>query len=103
MTRHIGIVLFDDVEELDAVGPWEVLAAWTRRSPDDGYEVSCLSRSGGAGRGRQGAHDLARTIRSTDAPAVRRARSTRAAREPARSWSIPSTSSGCARSAPPYR
>ena len=48
MTRHIGIVLFDDVEELDAVGPWEVLAAWTRRHPDDGYDVSCLSRSGGA-------------------------------------------------------
>jgi len=24
--RHIGILLFEDVEELDAVGPWEVLA-----------------------------------------------------------------------------
>jgi transcriptional regulator GlxA family with amidase domain len=47
MTRHIGIVLFDGVEELDAVGPWEVLAAWTRQHPDDGYDVSCLSRDGG--------------------------------------------------------
>lgn len=45
--KHIGIVLFPDVEELDAVGPWEVLAAWTRRFPEDGYAVSCLSRSGG--------------------------------------------------------
>jgi transcriptional regulator GlxA family with amidase domain len=47
MTRHIGILLFDGVEELDAVGPWEVLAAWTRSFADDGFDVSCLSRSGG--------------------------------------------------------
>lgn len=45
--RHIGILLFDDVEELDAVGPWEVLAYWTRAHPEDGYVVSCLSRDGG--------------------------------------------------------
>lgn len=45
--HQIGIVLFDDVEELDAVGPWEVLAFWTRMYPEDGYEVSCLSRDGG--------------------------------------------------------
>ena len=44
--RHIGIVLFDGVEELDAVGPWEVLASWTRGHPEDGYTVSCLSRDG---------------------------------------------------------
>jgi transcriptional regulator GlxA family with amidase domain len=46
MTRQIGILLFDGVEELDAVGPWEVLAAWTTFFPDDGFAVSCLSRSG---------------------------------------------------------
>jgi transcriptional regulator GlxA family with amidase domain len=46
--KHIGIVLFDGVEELDAVGPWEVLSFWTRSHPEDGYAVSCLSRSGGA-------------------------------------------------------
>lgn len=46
MTREIGILLFDGVEELDAVGPWEVLAAWTTFFPDDGFAVSCLSRSG---------------------------------------------------------
>ncbi|MGH3513364.1 MAG: hypothetical protein ACRDQI_11320 [Pseudonocardiaceae bacterium] len=27
--RHIGIFLFAEVEELDAIGPWEVLAHWT--------------------------------------------------------------------------
>jgi transcriptional regulator GlxA family with amidase domain len=48
MTRHLGILLFDDVEELDAVGPWEVLAAWCQLFPADGFEVSCLSRSGGS-------------------------------------------------------
>ncbi|HTM85826.1 MAG TPA: DJ-1/PfpI family protein [Mycobacterium sp.] len=45
--KQIGIVLFPDVEELDALGPWEVLSFWTRSFPDDGYAVSCLSRSGG--------------------------------------------------------
>ncbi len=45
--RTIGILLFDGVEELDAVGPWEVLSYWTRRSPEDGYQVVTFSRSGG--------------------------------------------------------
>jgi len=34
--RTIGILLFDGVEELDAVGPWEVLAWWTLHHPEDG-------------------------------------------------------------------
>jgi transcriptional regulator GlxA family with amidase domain len=46
--RQIGIVLFDGVEELDAIGPWDVLAHWTRRYPGDGFAVSCVSREGGA-------------------------------------------------------
>ena len=46
-TKQIGILLFDDVEELDAIGPWEVLSYWARNFPEDGYRVSCLSRSGG--------------------------------------------------------
>lgn len=45
-TRHIGIVLFEGVEELDAVGPWEVLSWWTRNHPEDGWSVHCLSRDG---------------------------------------------------------
>ncbi len=36
---RIGIALFEDAEELDFAGPWEVLAAWARRWPDDGVEV----------------------------------------------------------------
>lgn len=47
MTRHIGILLFPGVEELDAIGPWEVLSFWTRGFPDDGYSVSTVSRDGG--------------------------------------------------------
>lgn len=27
---RVGILLFDGVEELDAVGPWEVLAQWAK-------------------------------------------------------------------------
>ena len=45
--KRIGIVLFADVEELDAIGPWEVLAYWTRSFPEDLYTVSTLSASGG--------------------------------------------------------
>jgi transcriptional regulator GlxA family with amidase domain len=46
LPRRIGILLFDGVEELDAVGPWEVLAYWTRHHRQDGWTVSCLSRDG---------------------------------------------------------
>lgn len=46
-SRHIGILLFPGVEELDAIGPWEVLAYWTRHFPEDGWTVSCLSADGG--------------------------------------------------------
>jgi transcriptional regulator GlxA family with amidase domain len=52
--KHIGILLFPDVEELDAVGPWEVLAYWTRFFPDDGYAVCCVSRDGGPVRAAKG-------------------------------------------------
>ena len=47
VARHIGLLLFDGVEELDAVGPWEVLAYWTQQHPEDGWTVSCLSTDGG--------------------------------------------------------
>jgi transcriptional regulator GlxA family with amidase domain len=52
--KHIGIVLFPDVEELDAIGPWEVLAHWTRTYPEDGYAVASLSASGGMVRCAKG-------------------------------------------------
>ncbi|MEO7837607.1 MAG: DJ-1/PfpI family protein [Acidimicrobiales bacterium] len=35
----IAIVLFPGVEELDWVGPWEVLSGWARRWPEDGASV----------------------------------------------------------------
>jgi transcriptional regulator GlxA family with amidase domain len=46
MTRTIGILLFDGFEELDAVGPWEVLAYWTQTYPDDGWAATTFSRDG---------------------------------------------------------
>jgi transcriptional regulator GlxA family with amidase domain len=45
--RHIGLLLFDGVEELDAVGPWEVLSYWTQAYPEDGWTIACLSHDGG--------------------------------------------------------
>jgi transcriptional regulator GlxA family with amidase domain len=36
---RIAIALFEDAEELDWAGPWEVLAAWAHQWPDDGVEV----------------------------------------------------------------
>jgi transcriptional regulator GlxA family with amidase domain len=44
--RTIGILLFDGVEELDAVGPYEVLAAWTRLRPDDGWRTITVGVAG---------------------------------------------------------
>jgi transcriptional regulator GlxA family with amidase domain len=44
--RHIGLLLFDGIEELGAVGPWAVLAYWTQQHPEDGWSISCLSPSG---------------------------------------------------------
>src|SRR5688572_6480263 len=45
--RQIGILLFDGVEELDAVGPWEVLSTWTQQHPEDGWNAFCFSFDGG--------------------------------------------------------
>src|SRR6476469_2435203 len=53
-TRHIGILLFNDVAELDAVGPYEVLAHWTQQHPKDGWSVSCLSADGAPVRAAKG-------------------------------------------------
>jgi transcriptional regulator GlxA family with amidase domain len=53
-TKHIGILLFDDVEELDAVGPWEILANWTLTYPQDGWTVSFVSRDGQPVRASKG-------------------------------------------------
>ena len=54
MAKTIGILLFDDVEELDAVGPWEVLAAWCSFWPDDGWRVTTFSVDGETVTGAKG-------------------------------------------------
>lgn len=45
--RWIGILLFPEVEELDAIGPWEVLSSWAHHFPGDGWRVFCCSDTGG--------------------------------------------------------
>ena len=42
---RVAVVLFDGAEELDWAGPWEVLAAWSSRWPDDGIEVYTVAES----------------------------------------------------------
>jgi transcriptional regulator GlxA family with amidase domain len=67
--RQIGIVLFDNVEELDAIGPWEVLSYWTHEYPDDGFAVFTLSPAGGLVQCIKGLRVLA-DYSFADAPAV---------------------------------
>jgi transcriptional regulator GlxA family with amidase domain len=43
----VGIFVFPGVEELDFVGPWEVLRAWERLFPDDGQHVVLIAREDG--------------------------------------------------------
>jgi transcriptional regulator GlxA family with amidase domain len=45
--QTIGILLFDGVEELDAVGPWEVLASWAQQWPEDDWQVLSFALSPG--------------------------------------------------------
>jgi transcriptional regulator GlxA family with amidase domain len=42
---RIAIALFENAEELDWAGPWEVLAAWAKQFPDDGVEVVTVADS----------------------------------------------------------
>src|ERR1039458_2128703 len=42
---RIAIALFDGAEELDWAGPWEVLASWALRWPDDGVEVVTVAET----------------------------------------------------------
>ena len=99
--KHIGIVLFDGVEELDAVGPWEVLSAWTRMYPDDGYAVSCLSASGGSVQCAKGLV-LGAHHSHADAPPLD-VRSIPAVRVRGHNCSTTPISTGCAGSAPTFR
>jgi transcriptional regulator GlxA family with amidase domain len=42
---RIAIALFEEAEELDWAGPWEVLAAWAQRWPDDGVDVLTVAET----------------------------------------------------------
>jgi len=42
----IALYCFDGMEELDLVGPWEVLRMWQLQYPDDGVEVFTASFDG---------------------------------------------------------
>ncbi len=58
MPTTIGFFLFDGVEELDWAGPWEVLASWATRWPDDGVHCFTMSQTGAAVRCARGARVL---------------------------------------------
>lgn len=43
MSTRIALICFEDMEELDLVGPWEVLRMWELSFPDDEAEVFTAS------------------------------------------------------------
>ena len=47
MAIRFGFFVFHGAEELDWVGPWEVLAAWAHRWPEDRIETFTFARSDG--------------------------------------------------------
>jgi transcriptional regulator GlxA family with amidase domain len=48
MGLRIGIAVFEDAEELDVVGPWEVLAFWAQYWPDDNVQVFTVAQEDGS-------------------------------------------------------
>jgi transcriptional regulator GlxA family with amidase domain len=54
MGTTIGIFIFEDAEELDWVGPYEVLAAWSHYWPGDEVAVVTLAREAGLVRCAKG-------------------------------------------------
>lgn len=46
MTR-VAVFVFDDAEELDWAGPWEVLAAWAHGWPEDDVSVYTVAQTDG--------------------------------------------------------
>src|SRR3954466_14581620 len=99
--HHIAILLFGGVEELDAVGPWEVLAHWTRNHPDDGWAVSCMSQDGLPVTASKGLVLGAHHAIAAHHPC--RYSSTQAAKAPGVFFATPNTSTGSATNARPSR
>lgn len=58
MGTRIAIYLFEGVEELDWVGPWEVLASWAQWFPDDDVAVYTVARTEGPVRCAKGVRVL---------------------------------------------
>lgn len=54
MGTRIAIYIFEGVEELDWVGPWEVLASWAQWFPDDEVSVYTVARTEGPVRCAKG-------------------------------------------------
>ncbi|MER7780065.1 DJ-1/PfpI family protein [Streptomyces sp. NPDC096191] len=53
-TLTIGVLLFEDVEELDAVGPWEVLGFWASHIATASARVLTVAPRCGVVRGSKG-------------------------------------------------
>jgi transcriptional regulator GlxA family with amidase domain len=47
VTTQIAVFVFEGAEELDFVGPWEVLTMWAKSFPDDDVEVFTVAREPG--------------------------------------------------------
>ena len=54
MSPAIAFFIFDGAEELDWVGPWEVLAAWGQAWPDDGVTTFTVAQFEGPVRCAKG-------------------------------------------------
>jgi transcriptional regulator GlxA family with amidase domain len=65
----IGIVVFEDAEELDFAGPWEVLGAWAEHHPEDAVRLRLLAEASGAVRCRKGLRVLPDAVLG-DAPSL---------------------------------
>ncbi|MGW2125173.1 DJ-1/PfpI family protein [Streptomyces sp. NPDC001758] len=50
----IGVLFFDDAEELDVVGPWEVLGFWASHIATSSVRVVALGPQAGVVRGSKG-------------------------------------------------
>jgi transcriptional regulator GlxA family with amidase domain len=44
LTTQIAVFIFEGAEELDFVGPWEVLTMWAKSFPDDDVEVFTVAQ-----------------------------------------------------------
>ncbi|WP_328935030.1 MULTISPECIES: DJ-1/PfpI family protein [unclassified Streptomyces] len=67
-TLTIGVLLFDDVEELDVVGPWEVLGFWASHIASTPVRMLAVGPEAGVVRGSKGLGLIADHT-ATDVPA----------------------------------